>query len=93
MVESIYAFKKKEKWKSLSRFWLFAAPWTVAHKVPVFMAFPGQEYLISLPYPIVLQGTFLTEGTNLHLLHGRQIITVLPDKPINSEQSMKSLSI
>ena len=93
MVESIYALKKQEKWKSLSHFWVFAAPWTVAHKVPLFMAFPRQEYLIRLPYPILLQGTFLTEGPNLHLLHGRQIITVLPGKTINSEQSMKSLSI
>ena len=35
----------------LSRVWLFAAPWTVAHQVPLSMDFPRQEYWSRLPFP------------------------------------------
>ena len=30
--------------------WLFATPWTVAHKVPLSMRFPRQEYWSGLPF-------------------------------------------
>ena len=37
--------------KSLSRAWLFATPWTVAHQAPLSMGFSRQGYLSGLPYP------------------------------------------
>ena len=42
----------KVKVKSLSRVWLFATPWTVAHQAPLSMGFSRQEYWsgVSCPY-------------------------------------------
>ena len=37
--------------KSLSRVWLFATPWTVAHQAPPSMGFSRQEYWSGLPCP------------------------------------------
>ena len=37
--------------QSLSRVQLFVTPWTVAHKVPLSMAFHRQEYWSGLPFP------------------------------------------
>ena len=37
--------------KSLSRVWLFATPWTVAHQAPPSMEFSRQEYWSELPFP------------------------------------------
>ena len=37
--------------QSLSRIWLFATPWTVAHQVPPSMGFSRQEYWSGLPFP------------------------------------------
>ena len=39
------------KVKSLSRVWLFATPWTVAHQAPLSMGFSRQEYWSGLPFP------------------------------------------
>ena len=39
----------KVKVKSLSRVWLFATPWTVAHQAPPSMGFSRQEYWSGLP--------------------------------------------
>ena len=39
------------KLKSLSRVWLFATPWTVAHQAPPSMGFSRQEYWSGLPFP------------------------------------------
>ena len=36
---------EKVKVKSLSRFWLFVTPWTVAHQAPLSMGFSRQEIL------------------------------------------------
>ena len=36
---------------SLSRVWLFATPWTVAHQAPLSMGFSRQEYWSGLPFP------------------------------------------
>ena len=48
-------FKKLEielPWvKSLSRFWLFATPWTVAYQASPSMGFSRQEYWSGLPFP------------------------------------------
>ena len=38
-------------WKSLSHFWLFTTPWTVAHQTPLFMEFSRQEYWSGMPFP------------------------------------------
>ena len=43
------------------------APWTVACQAPLTMEFSRQEYWSELPFPI--QGIFLTQGPNPHLLH------------------------
>ena len=54
---------------------LFATPWPVAHQAPLSREFCRQEYwsgCFSL-----LQGMFLTQGSNLCLLHCRQILYLL----------------
>ena len=35
----------------LSCVWLFAAPWSVVHQVPLSRGFPKQEYWSELPFP------------------------------------------
>ena len=35
----------------LSRVWLFATLWTVAHQIPLSMEFSSQEYCSELPFP------------------------------------------
>ena len=37
--------------KSLSRVWLLATPWTVAHQAPPSMGFSRQEYWSGVPLP------------------------------------------
>ena len=59
-----------------------AIPWTVAHQAPQSMGFPRQEYWGGVPFPSpagvgchsLLQGTFPTQGSNLHALHARWIL-------------------
>ena len=46
---------------------LFETPWTVAHQAPLSIGFSRQEYWNRLLFP--LQGIFLTQGSNSHLLH------------------------
>ena len=36
---------------SVTKSWLFATPWTVAHQTPLSMEFPRQEYWRGLPFP------------------------------------------
>ena len=48
--------------------WLFATPWTVAHQAPLSVGFSRQEYWNGLPLSLLLQVTFPTQGSNLHLL-------------------------
>ena len=45
---------------------LRVTPWTVAHQAPLSMGYVGCHFL--------LQGTFLTQGSNPGLLHCRQIL-------------------
>ena len=40
----------KWKFESLSRVWLFATPWTVAHQAPLSMGFSRQEHWVRLPF-------------------------------------------
>ena len=42
-------------------------PWTVTHPVPLFMGFSRQEYGMGCHF--LLQEIFLTQGSNLYLLH------------------------
>ena len=48
---------------------LFVTPWTLAYQAPPSMEFSRQQYWSGLPYPS--PGVFLTQGSNLGLLHGR----------------------
>ena len=45
------AWKWKVKVKSLSRVWLLATPWTVAHQAPPSVGFSRQEYWSWVPLP------------------------------------------
>ena len=45
----------------LSRVWLFATLWTVAHKAPLSTGFPRQEYCTTLSFP--LPGDLPNPGT------------------------------
>ena len=59
----------------LSRFshvQLFVTPWTVAHQPPLSVEFSRQEYWSGCHF--LLQGIFLTQGSNPGLLHCRQIL-------------------
>ena len=62
--------------------WLFATAWTIACQVPLSMGFSRQEYWSGFPW--LLQGIFLTQGSNLHLLDllqwGRFPTSVPPGK-------------
>ena len=60
---------------SVSRVWLFATPWTVAHHAPLSTGFTGKNIRVGRHF--LLQGIFLTQGLNLcllHLLHWRGIL-------------------
>ena len=48
---NLYAEWVSEWVKSLSRVWLFATPWTVAHQALPSMGFSKQEYWSGLPFP------------------------------------------
>ena len=49
---------------------LFATPWTVTHQAPLSMGFPSKNPGVGCLF--LLQGIFLTQGSNLGLLHYRQ---------------------
>ena len=49
-----------------SHVWLFVTLWTLAHQATLSMGFSRQEYWNGLP--TLLQGIFLIQGYNLHLL-------------------------
>ena len=50
----------------------FAILWTVAHQAPLSMAFLGKNTRVGCYF--LFQGIFLTQGSNLGLLHHRQIL-------------------
>ena len=56
----------------ISRVQLFATPWTVGHQVPLSMDFPGRS--IGVACHFLLQGIFLTQGSNHGLPHCRQTL-------------------
>ena len=53
------------------------------------MRFLRQEYQSGLPFPSLLQGIFLTQGSNLGLLYCRQILYHLSHQ--GSSQEMRAL--
>ena len=61
-------------------------PWTVAPQAPLFMGFSKQEWNSStgMGCHALLQGIFPTQGSNLGLLHCRQILLLSepPGKPL-----------
>ena len=65
----------------LSRVQLFVVPWTVTHQAPLSMGFSRQEYWSVLSS--LFQGIFLTQGSNLCLLH---LLLDLNQKPNNTSQ-------
>ena len=60
------------KVKSLSCVWLFATPWTVAYRLLHPWDFPGKNTRVGCHF--LLQGTFLTQESNLGLPHCRQML-------------------
>ena len=57
----------QRKWKSLSRVWLFATPWTVATRLLCPWNSPGKNTGVGCCH-FFLQGIFLTQRSNLDLL-------------------------
>ena len=60
---------------SLSLVWLFATPWTVVYPPARLLCpwnSPGRNDGVGSHF--LLQGTFLTQGSNTSLLHCRQIL-------------------
>ena len=78
------AWKWKVKVKSLSRVWLLATPWTVAHQAPPFMGFSRQEYWSGVPLP--------SPVTNLDSVLKSRDIT-LPDKCPDSQSYGYSIAL
>ena len=60
---------------SLSRVWLFVAPWTIAHHTPLSMGFFRPEYWRGLPFPS--SGDLPNPGNKLCLPPCRQILNYL----------------
>ena len=58
--------------KSLSHARLFVTPWTAARQATPSMGFPGKNTGVGCHF--LLQGIFLTQGSNPDLLHCRQTI-------------------
>ena len=75
--------------------WFFATPWTVAHQAPLSVGFCRQEYWSC---HALLQGIFLTQGSDLHRLHllnwqVGSLPLVLPGKPIESLPSINLFNL
>ena len=72
------------KVKSLSRVRLFATPWTVAYQAPPSMGFSRQGYWSGFHF--LLQGIFLTQGSNPGLPRCRQMLY-----PLSHQGSLDSI--
>ena len=63
------AWKWKVKGKLFSHVQLFTTPWNEAHQAPLSIGLSRQEYWSGvMGCHFLLQGVFLTQGWNLHLL-------------------------
>ena len=67
--------KVRVKVKSLSLVRLSATPWNVAYQTPLSMDFPGKSTEVGCQF--LLQGIFLTQGSNPGLPHCRQMLYLL----------------
>ena len=72
VLESTENEEKEKKVKSLSRVWLFATPWTIAYQAPLSMGFSSKSTGVGCHF--LLQGIVPTQGSNLGLLHCRQVL-------------------
>ena len=80
----------KVKVKSLHRVRLFETPWTVAHRTPLAMGFPGKNTGVGCHF--ILQGILPTQGLNPGLLHCRHSLPFEPlGNPVNSEEGRNQL--
>ena len=73
------AWNWKVKVKSFSHVWLLVTPWTAAYQAPPSMGFSRQEYWSGVPSPspgdlLRDPGIPETQGSNLGLLHCRQML-------------------
>ena len=73
-----------DEWKSFCCVPFFATPWTVVHKAPLPMDSPGKNTRAGRHF--LLQGIFLTQGSNSDLLHlllwqADSLLLVPPGKP------------
>ena len=59
----------------------FVTPWTVAHQAPLSTGF-SKDTAVGCHF--LLQGIFLTQGSNLGLLHCRQMLHNPSQKPLSS---------
>ena len=77
---------ERKKVKSLSRVRLFASPWTVAYQALGPWIFPGKSTGVGCHF--LLQGIFLTQGSNPGLPHCRQMLYPLSHQgsPVILEQ-------
>ena len=78
----------KVKVNSLSRFRLFATPWTVGHQAPRSMGFSRQEYWSGLPFPSPgdlpdpgIQGSDSVIETSSSALQADALTSESPGKP------------
>ena len=82
--------KVKSESESLSRVQLFATPWTIAYKAPLFMEFSRQEYCSGLPFPS--PGDLPNLGIELGspALQADSLPAELPGKPIIVSRELQS---
>ena len=70
----------------------FSTPWIAVHQTPLSMGFSRQEYWSGLPFPSLLRGIFLIQGSNPGLLHRRQILCCLSYQGPVSRQRLWPMS-
>ena len=85
----MYAYLSLAAWvlTCFSHIGLFVTPWTVAQQAPLSMDSPGKN--TGVGWHALLQGIFLTQGSNPHLLsllhwQGGSLPLVPPGKPLLS---------
>ena len=76
-----YGLERGKKVKSLSRVQLFVIPWTVAHQAPPSMEFSTKGSGVGCCF--LLQGIFLTQGSNPVLPCFRQMLYLLSHQGSN----------
>ena len=67
----------------LSRIWLFATPWTVAHQATPSLGFSRQEYWTGLPFPSPEDLPDLGIEAGSPALQANSLPSELPGKPVS----------